>query len=488
MSSDDDLCYMSAVEAINHFRKRSLSPVELLDAIIDRANAISTTVNPFADCYFDEAQQRAKISEALYAKKDANIGALEGIPLAVKDICNIAGKRTTSGSLIYSENIAQQTSAHVQRLQDAGAIVFARTTIPEFAWLFTTQSRMWGVTHNPWRLGISPGGSSGGSAAAVGAGATTLATGSDSTGSIRQPASQCGVVGYQPPHGRIPNIGSSSFNGYSKPGPMTRTVADCTLMANIMSGPDDRDHNSLDQIADITLDDVNLSGMKIAYSLDLGCYDMADDVVRETLASIEALRRTGALVQEVQVSWAKDLIDLALGAQEVLFAEFLNVVVNKHGDLVSDYVPQLLETANSYPANTYFKALEAAGRVWRDHIGPLFNQYDAFITPTTTYTDIPATAWQKDTVTVNGKDYTDTETTMAVLWNMYNRCPVMAVPSGIANSGVPTGIQIIGRPLDDQTVFRIARAFEKERPWLDCAERRPVLYNQKENSAKKKSI
>ena len=177
-----------------------------------------------------------------------------------------------------------------------------------------------------------------------------------------------------------------------------------------------------------------------------------------------------------------------MGAQEVLFAEFLNVVVNKHGDLVSDYVPQLLETANSYPANTYFKALEAAGRVWRDHIGPLFNQYDAFITPTTTYTDIPATGWQKDTVTVNGKDYTDTETTMAVLWNMYNRCPVMAVPSGIANSGVPTGIQIIGRPLDDQTVFRIARAFEKERPWLDCAERRPVLYNQKENSAKKKSI
>ena len=166
----------------------------MLDAIIDRANAISATVNPFADCYFDEARQRAKISEALYAKKDANIGSLEGIPLAVKDICNIAGKRTTSGSLIYSENIAQQTSAHVQRLQDAGANVFARTTIPEFAWLFTTQSRMWGVTHNPWKSGISPGGSSGGSAAAVGAGATTLATGSDSTGSIRQPASPCGVV------------------------------------------------------------------------------------------------------------------------------------------------------------------------------------------------------------------------------------------------------------------------------------------------------
>ena len=471
----DDLCYMSAHEALERFRNLSLSPVELLEALMERANLISNTVNPFADCYFEEARERAKKSEVMYVQRTAHIGPLEGIPLAVKDLCEITGKRTTAGSLINAQNICEQTSPHVERLIDAGANVFARTTIPEFAWLFTTQSRMWGVTHQPWEIGISPGGASGGSAAALGAGATTIATGSDSTGSIRQPASQCGVVGYQPPHGRIPNIGSSSFNGYAKSGPMTRTVKDCAIMANVMSGHDYRDHNSFIEPVQIELNDQNLAGMKIAFSMDLGCYEVSEDVQLETNDAVRALRNAGAKVEEVSVTWAADLIDLALGNQEVLFAAFLNETVKKHRDIVSDYVPQLCQTANSYPAEIYHQSILTAGKIWLEHLGPLFQHYDAFVMPTTAYTDIPATGWQKDTVNVNGKQYTDTDTTMAVIWNMYNRCPVMALPSGRASSGVPTGIQIIGRPHDDQTVFQIANAFEKEKPWLDCVERRPVL-------------
>ena len=252
------------------------------------------------------------------------------------------------------------TSPHVQRLIDAGANLFARTTIPEFAWLFTTQSRMWGITHNPWKIGISPGGSSGGSAAALSAGATTIATGSDSTGSIRQPASQCGVVGYQPPHGRIPNIGESSFNFYSKSGPMTRTVNDCAIMFNVMTGPDLRDHNCLIDNIKIQIGDRDLTGAKIAFSMDLGCYDVSEDVQRETKQSIDALRQAGAEVIDIEVNWAAELIDLAHGNQEVLFATFLNDTVTKYGNLVSDYVPQLLETANSFSADTLSKSfLEA---------------------------------------------------------------------------------------------------------------------------------
>jgi len=472
---DDDLCYMSAEEAILRFKNLSLSPVELLDAIIARASSISDTVNPFGDCYFDEARDKAKKSEALYLNKNSEIGALEGIPLAVKDICEIAGKRSTAGSLINENNVCGMTSPHVQRLINAGANVFARTTIPEFAWLFTTQSRMWGVTHNPWKTGISPGGSSGGSAAALSAGATTIATGSDSTGSIRQPASQCGVVGYQPPHGRIPNIGDSSFNFYAKSGPMTRTVKDCAIMFNLMAGPDLRDHNSLIDNIKIQIGDRDLTGAKIAFSMDLGCYDVSEDVQRETKESIDALRQAGAEVIDIEVKWAAELIDLAHGNQEVLFASFLNDTVTNYGNLVSDYVPQLLETANSYSADTFSKSFLEAGKVWQSHLAPLFQNYDAIITPTTTYTDIPATGWQKDTVSVNGRRYTDTNVTMTAIWNMYNKCPVLAVPSGVSSSGVPTGIQIIGRPYDDQTVFWIASALEEQRPWLDCAKRRPSL-------------
>ncbi len=473
--SIDDLCYMSAHEALKRFRNRSLSPLELLEAIIERANLISSTVNPFADCYFEEAKEKARKSEDLYAKGAAGIGPLEGIPLAVKDLCEIAGKRTTAGSLINKENICGYTSPHVQRLIDAGANVFARTTIPEFAWLFTTHSRMWGVTHNPWKIGISPGGSSGGSAAALSAGAATIATGSDSTGSIRQPASQCGIVGYQPPHGRIPNIGTSSFNSYAKAGPMARTVEDCAITLNVMSGQDIRDHNSLIEGVQIQLDEKNLVGLKIAFSMDLGCYEISNDVQRETNEALLALSRAGASVEEVPVTWAAALIDLALGNQEVLFATFLNKTFKKHSEIVSDYVPQLVETANSYPTKIYHQSILTAGQIWMEYLGPLFQKYDAFVTPTTTYTDIPATGWQKDKVNVNGNLYTDTDTTMAVIWNMYNKCPVMALPSGRASSGVPTGIQVIGRPYDDKTVFRVAKAFEREKPWLDCADRRPEL-------------
>jgi Asp-tRNA(Asn)/Glu-tRNA(Gln) amidotransferase A subunit family amidase len=473
--STDDLIYMSATEAAQRFREKTLSPVELLEGLIERFESVSETVNPFADCYFEEARVRAQTSEAAFSKNDHPLPPLEGIPLAVKDTGRITGQRSTVGSLIYKDHIHDVTDPSIQRLLDAGANVFARTTCPEFGWLFTTQSRMWGVTHNPWQHGVSPGGSSGGAAAALAAGATTLATGGDTTGSIRQPASQCGIVGYQAPYGRIPIVGDSSFNDYSHPGPMTRTLSDCALMANLMSGPSPLDHNSIVDRIHIPDEVPDLTGVRIAVSIDLGFYEIAEDVRRETGLALDALRDAGAVIEEVDVDWAKETTHFALGAQEFLFAGYLNEIIAQHGDIVSDYVPQLAETANSYTADDYRRSKTIAGEVWRDHLGPLFQHYDAFIMPTTTCPKIPASGWQKDTITVNGKQVTDTQTSMTVLWNMFSRCPVLAVPSGMTDGNLPTGIQIVSRPYDDPSVFRIARALEDRRPWLDVPERRPKL-------------
>ena len=200
----ENLHYLSVTDALRYFRSGELSPVELLTAIIERANQIDKSVNPFADKYFDEAMERAKKAEARYRKGTAR--RLEGIPLLVKDSSSIKGIRATVGSLINANNIDQYTGPTVERLMRAGANFFARSTCPEFCWLFTCHSRLWCVTRNPWRLDITPGGSSGGSAAALAAGATTIATGGDSTGSIRQPAAQCGIVGYKPPTGVTPWI------------------------------------------------------------------------------------------------------------------------------------------------------------------------------------------------------------------------------------------------------------------------------------------
>ena len=469
-SSSDDLCYLSATEALALFKSRELSPVELLDAILARAETIAPAVNPFADRYFDEARTRAKQAEARYLSGKPR--RLEGLPLLVKDSSPIKGIRATVGSLINADRIDDRTDPTVERLLRAGANFFARATCPEFCWLYACHSRMWGVTRNPWRLDISPGGSSGGSAAALASGATTIATGSDSTGSIRQPAAQCGVVGYQPPYGRNPLDQHSSFDPYVKVGPMTRTVADTALMQNVMSGPHPLDHNSLRDKVTIPLERGDVRGLKIACSIDLGHYLVMDDVARETRQVLDVLRQAGATVDEIEVDWASEAIRLAHLHEEFIFAGMLKDAIDNHGDKVSDYVPQLYETASSATADDYRRSLEVAGQVWNDHLGPLFKAYDALIIPGVSWPEVPAEGWQKDTLDVMGHKITDTDTAMTALFNMFSRCPVLSIPAGMTSRGLPVGIQLIGRPHDDKTPFRIAEVVEQQRPW---AHRHPPL-------------
>jgi Asp-tRNA(Asn)/Glu-tRNA(Gln) amidotransferase A subunit family amidase len=465
---DNQLHYLTASEALARFRSTELSPVELLDAVISQAEAISETVNPLADRYFEDGRKRAQESEARYQK--GNPRRLDGIPLLVKDSSAIKGTRATVGSLMNADKIDNHTDPSVERLMRAGANFFARATCPEFCWLFACHSRIWGVTRNPWRLDISPGGSSGGSAAAVAAGATTIATGSDSTGSIRQPAAQCGVVGYKSPYGRNPLDQHSSFDPYVNVGPMTRSVADAALMQNIMSGPHPLDHNSLRNRITIPTELGDVRGLKIAYSIDQGHYEVIDDVRRETMATLDGLRAAGAEVTEVNFDWASEAIRLGHMHEEFIFAGMLQDAVKNHADQLSDYVPQLYETASSATADDYRRGLQVAGEVWNDHLGPLFKNYDALITPGVSCPEVPAEGWQKDILVVNGKEITDTDTAMTVLFNMFNRCPVLSVPAGMTDQGLPVGIQVIGRPYDDVMTFRIGQAIEDHRPW---AQRRP---------------
>jgi len=473
--NDNDLCYMPATEALARFRARTLSPVELTEAVIRRAEAISKTVNPFADRYFEEAMERAKAVEAKYTRTDSRPHRLEGLPLVVKDCSEIRGRRTTNGSLINKDRIGQSTNPAIERLLRSGANMFARTTCPEFCWLFTCHSRMWGVTRNPWRLDITPGGSSGGSAAAIAAGATTIATGSDSAGSIRQPASQCGVVGYKPPYGRMPLPPSAAFDPYVQEGPITRTVADATLMANVMSGPHPLDHTALPSKLTIPEHPKGIEGLRVAYSFDLGHYEVVDDVRRETQAALDALAGAGAEVVEVTTEGASEVIRHAHGAQEFMFASTLQDVMDKHADSVSDYVPELAATSLTFGADEFRQTPELAGRFWHDRLGPTFRKFDAFVCPTVSCPEVSAENWQQHEIIVNGRRLIDTDTAMTALFNLFSRCPVLAAPSGFTDAGLPTGLQIVGRPCDDITVFRVARALEQTRPWLDGPARRPSL-------------
>ena len=464
-SSTDELHYLSANDALTNFKSGDLSPVEFLEAILERAEQVSETINPFADKYYEQARKNASKAESRYLKGTAR--RLEGIPLAVKDSSAIKGTRATVGSLMNADKIDQHTDPVVDRLMRSGANFFARTTCPEFCWLFACHSRMWGVTRNPWRLDITPGGSSGGSAAAIVAGAATIATGSDSTGSIRQPAAQCGVVGYKSPYGRNPLDQHSSFNPYVNVGPITRSVADAALMQNVMSGQHPMDHNSLANKKNLPLKLGDVRGMKIAYSVDLGHYLVVEDVRREMLATLEVLLEAGAEVSEVKIDWAGEAIRLANRSEEFLLQGVLKEALENHADQLSDYVPQLYETATSVSADEFRRSTGVAGQVWHDHFGPMFKQYDALITPCVSCPEVPAENWQKDIIVIEGQNLTDTDTAMTVLFNMFNRCPVLSVPAGMTNRGLPVGIQIVGRPYDDLTCFQIGQAIEDFRPWLN---------------------
>src|SRR5258708_21747168 len=271
-----DVHYLSATDALAMFAAKELSPVELVRAVLDRAEAVEPVINAFAETYFDDALVAAKAAEARYASGQP-LGPLDGLPVAVKEEAPIAGQPNTLGSLALREVIADETAPFVQRIIDAGGIVHARTTTPEFSSAPVTWSRLWGVTRNPWNADFSPGGSSGGSGASLAAGTTTLATGSDIGGSIRIPASFCGVVGFKPPYGRVPEVAPFNLDHYCHEGPMARTVADCALLENVIAGPHPSDVVSIRPKLEIPERLESAAGLRIALSFDLGVYNVDPD-------------------------------------------------------------------------------------------------------------------------------------------------------------------------------------------------------------------
>jgi len=476
--TDDELCYLAAAETLKLFTARKLSPRELLAALIARAERINPAINCFADRYFDEAMAQAAESERRYMKRGAKLRPLEGIPLAVKDAQRVAGKRTTHGSLIFKDSMDDHSDPMIKRLQTAGAIVFARTTTPEFCLSGITRSRIWGTTFNPWNRDYGPGGSSGGSGAALAAGLTTLATGTDIGGSIRIPAAACGVVGFKPPHGRNPDGPPANFDSFNHCGPMTRSIADAALMQNVTSGPHPLDHDSIRARVRLPLAPESIKGMKIAYSIDLGYVEVEPDVRQNTLAALEVFRTLEAKVEEVDLGWTAEVDNdcfhwynaMHFGRQTVWHRE-------RDADLMTDYA---LKMADAVVKNSH---MDDVHKPWaRTHImyrtlGPVLASHDVFICPTN---NVPAVKADHDpwdmNFTVNGRK-ADPEYgwVMTHQFNMLHNIPVLALPSGQASSGVPTGIQIVGRTWDDARVFRVGLAYEKALGgWYTAKGKRPV--------------
>jgi aspartyl-tRNA(Asn)/glutamyl-tRNA(Gln) amidotransferase subunit A len=476
--SNDELVYLPAVEALHLFRSRQVSPVELMTAIIERAEVVELRINAFAERLFEEALAQAREAEDRYAGHGPPPRALEGLPVAVKEEQPITGRTLSEGSLLYQGHIAKVTHPVVERIVNAGGIVHARTTTPEFSCAGFTHSKLWGVTRNPWNLDYTPGGSSGGSAAALAAGTAALATGSDIGGSIRIPASFSGVVGFKPPYGRVPALPPWNLDHYCHDGPLTRTVADCVLLQNVIAGPHPNDVVSLRPALQIPLELGGIRDWKIALSMHLGDYPVDPEVMANTQAAAEALRDAGAVVEEVPLNWKRaEIVRASWAHYGAIFGAAIGSGVEDQWELLMPYTRAFIERAlSAAQEGGYVEGLEIEGRVYAE-LGPLLERYDALICPTIAVPGLLA-----------GDDYVGTEVVvegvvlddyfdalMTIPFNIASRCPVLAVPSGLASSGLPTGLQIVGPTYDDERVFRVAAALERVRPWFGDPSWRPPL-------------
>lgn len=464
-TSSDGLAYLSALEALRLFRSRELSPVELLQAQVDRTAQVNGVVNALSESLFEEALVQARDAEASY-RSGGDLPPLLGIPAATKEKHAIAGRSLSQGLMSCKDDVATVDHPVVSALRRSGAIIHSRTTSPEFSCATVTHSRLWGITRNPWNPRYSPGGSSGGAGAALAAGMATLATASDIAGSTRIPAAFTGTVGFKAPYGRIPGLPPLSADHYRGDGPMGRSVADVVLLTNVLTGRHRMDHTSLWPHNIVTDRPADPKGLRVALCVRMGDYPVDKEVETNTREVAAALASAGALVEEIELPWTSRRIT------EIGFIHFghilgpaMTAATEGHGHL-EDYTRRFIADAEAAASrSSYLEGLTAEAQV-QSELATAMQGFDVLLCPTSSTPALEADADYTDGITVDGQHLQHYwESHLTLPFNIANRCPVLAVPSGLSSSSVPTGVQIVGHPYEDQRVFAVGALVEELRPW-----------------------
>jgi Asp-tRNA(Asn)/Glu-tRNA(Gln) amidotransferase A subunit family amidase len=457
---DADLCYLSATESLRRFRERSLSPVELMEAVLRRIEATEPHVNAFSAVFAESAMQAARRAEKAYASSTGDgPRPLEGLPVVLKNEHKCIGHATDWGSVLMHGVPDDHNSPIAQRILDAGGIVHAKSNVPEFFCAMFTRTNLYGTTCNPWNPELSPGGSSGGSGAALAAGTAMLASGSDIAGSIRIPSSQSGVVGLKPSYGRVPEEEIMyAMNPYNHMGPMARTVPDCALLFDVINGPDIVDPFTLKPRLEVPRQFPDIEGMRIALSRDLGFFQVDEDVERNTVRAAEALESLGVAVEEVDLGWTEDTQSAAAANVGAMMGRLLWDAIKDDLDKVNDYVIEFAEAGMRVTMDDFLSALETQASMYQS-LSMLFGHFDALICPTIAHVEIPAEGVVPQLPSLY-------QWTMAYPFNMTSRHPVLALPTGLTGCGVPSGLQIVGPAYEDFEVLRIGANLESVLPSL----------------------
>lgn len=460
---DIDVANLSIADAARALRNGDYSALELTEAYLRRIEAHNPAINAYITVTADRARDDARRATEEMAAGNVR-GPLHGIPIAHKDLYETAGIRTTGGSKIHADYIPTADCTVVRKLREAGTILLGKLNTHEYAYGVTTNNPHYGPTRNPWDLDRIPAGSSGGSGAAVAAALAAAATGSDTGGSIRMPASLCGVVGLKPTFGRVSKAGvlPLSFR-FDHTGPLTRTVEDAALMLNAMAGYDPRDPNTVRMpVADATADlGLGLQGLRIgvprAYFFD----QLEDDIAASVETAIGELRRLGADVRDVAIPGVAEGLG---GTFTYVLAEAQQIHAQSLRERSEDFGIDVLEILTSYTPGTDdlltgLRACDALAASMRQ----VLETVDVLLTPST-----PITAVRIGQELVRyGNVEESVLGAMIRLTAPFNttHLPALSLPCGFDRSGLPIGLQLAGRPFDEATVLRVGHAYEQTTQW-----------------------
>ena len=452
---------MSATELVARYRKKSLSPVDVTRAVLERIQKHKETLNAF--CFIDEAfaMASAKASEDRW-QKGKPMGLVDGVPTTIKDTYLVKGWPTRRGSLTSpSEGPWEEDAAAVERLREHGAVFLGKTTTPEFAWKALTDSPLTGITRNPWNVERTPGGSSGGACAAAATGMGALHLGGDGAGSIRIPAAFCGVYGFKANYGRVPVYPQLAPGTITHLGPVTRTVADAALMLSVIAEPDTRDWLSLPyEKMDYRTDLENgIQNLRIGFSKDFGYVEVDPEIADLAAKAARVFEDMGAIVEEADPGFEnpRQAFDVYYYS---LFAFVLETMTDQERDLLDPGLVEIAEEGKKFGVQDLMNAEMTRADIARQ-TDRFHQEYDLLISP-----QVPLAAFEVGVEcprNSNMKHWLDW-TPFTYPFNFTGQ-PAASVPCGFNRERLPVAIQIVGPRFSEQLVLRASRAYESFHPF-----------------------
>jgi Asp-tRNA(Asn)/Glu-tRNA(Gln) amidotransferase A subunit family amidase len=463
------LTTLSASELAALIRTRQLSPTEVTEHFLSRIEVHNRSLNAFLTVAMEQAMQAATEAEQAVMRGDP-LGPLHGVPIGIKDLNNTKGIRTTHGFVLNRERVPAYDDIPIERIRAAGAIIIGKTNTPEFGWKGSTENGLGDACRNPWDTRRTSGGSSGGSASAVAARIVPIANGSDAGGSIRMPASFCGVYGFKPTFGRVPSSyeGPGGWRALSQNGPIANTVTDAALLMDVLAGPDPRDATAIAEAPPRFTEAIrhpDIRGWRIAWAPTLGGAPVHPAVREVTAAAVKQFEAMGATVEEaapptdlqrlIDVFMTLMLTDLAISLEPVF-----RTGNEKH---LPDFLRGWLTDARMWPATRF--ALALRDLEWHRHRWhAFFERYDLLLTPTMA---VPAFFIEQFPASIDGVDVDPAWgfTPFCIHANLTGQ-PAASVPCGFTPDRMPVGLQIVGRWGNGSSVLHASAAFEQAQPWV----------------------